>query len=109
MKLRGILPFIFPTWLIAYPTICYFRETGRFIPDEETRTFMYSSSGPWSHDVAIVFLLSLLVAIPLHLGFIWYYAIFRQRGNLIAWLIGSGVGIVTAGLALYWFGNLMDI
>ncbi len=37
MKLRGILPSYFPaTWLIAYPTIRYFRETGRFTPDEET-------------------------------------------------------------------------
>jgi hypothetical protein len=103
------LPFLVPLWMIAYPVACYLFQEGRMVPTEEVRTYMYESSGPWSHDVCIVFILSLLVAIVLHGGFLFYTVTWRKWREAKVWLLGSATGIATTALSLYWFGNLMDI
>jgi hypothetical protein len=89
--------------------ISYFREAGRLTPTEDVRAFVYSSTGPWSHDVCIIFVFSLLVAIVLHGGFLFYTVTWRKSREAAVWLLGSATGIATTALALYWFGNLMDI
>jgi len=107
--MRYAFPFLLPVWLIAYPVLCHVREFGRITPTEEERTFIYSSSGPWSHDVCIIFLFSLIVALGVHAAFLLYALIKSRWRDAAIWAAASLVGIATTSLALYWFGNIMDI
>jgi len=109
MSTRYVVPFLFPVWLIAYPVICHVREFGRIIPTDEVRTFVYSSSGPWSHDVCIVFIFSLVIAFCIHAALLLITVLKRRWRDAAAWFAGALAGVAATSLAIYWFGNLMDI
>jgi hypothetical protein len=65
--LKYITPFFIPLWMIGYPLYCYRSEYGTWLPNESDRTFEFSSSGPWGNDVAIIFILSSVLGIVIHL------------------------------------------
>lgn len=107
--LRFVFPLVFPIWILVFPAACYLNEAGRVFPSEEIRTFVYESSGPWSHDVCIVFILSLMAGIAVHaIALIYMFATWRKEETLI-WFLGSALGVCTTIVSLYFFGNLMDI
>lgn len=106
---RLVFPFLLPIWMIAYPIWCHKSEYGTFIQSEADRTVNSISSGPWSHDVLIVLMISFLFALCLHSACIIYSFVRRRWVDVIFWLGGSVVGLGTTYLTLYLFGNLLDI
>jgi len=106
--IRWTFPFILPVWMIAYPIWYHKSEYGTFFQSEADRNLFAESSGPWSHDVLIVLMISFLFACCLHATLLIYSFINRRWIDALVWLGGSVVGLGTTWLTLYLFGSLLD-
>ena len=106
---RFAIPFLLPIWMIAYPIWCYKSECGTFFQSEADRQVYSVSSGPWSHDVLIVLMMSFLFALCFHSACLIYSLIRRRWLDVWFWLGGSIMGLGTTWLTVYLFGNLLDI
>jgi hypothetical protein len=100
-----LAPFAFPLWLIGFPAVMYWRggADGPLPTSQEWESAAHSS-GPWVHNIGILWLLSFVFGAIVHLFAITTCLQLRQRLLATIW----AVGLATFFLGEYWFGYLME-
>jgi hypothetical protein len=106
---RYLSPFVFPFWIIGYPVYCYWSEFGRIVPTSED---IHTPDATWSHGLSViplVFVTGLFVAVLAHIFLFFFFLLSGSQRERRLWFLGTVLGLVSTGVALYLFSNLMDI
>jgi hypothetical protein len=104
-----LLPFVFPLWILGYPAYCYWSEYDRVVP---TWSDIHTPNAEWAHGLSLIpliFVASFSIAILAHALVLVVLFSRRSWAKLRCWMVGSLLGLASFTIALYLFGNLMDI
>lgn len=109
VSLRHLIPYLTSLWILGWPAALYFfgRMSGE-LPSEAQWNSTAHSSGPWAHDIFLLWCLSFLAALAIHAGGVLFSCSKQQHTWAEHWGAGFLVFLGSAAAAFFFFGYLME-